>query len=72
MAYSFTNVLQKTLEEESNRKPNKIQVDKGSEFYITLMKSFWQKNNIEMYSTHNKGKSVFPERFIRTLKKKNV
>ena len=29
-----------------------------------------QDNNIEMYSTHNEGKSVVPERFIRTFKKK--
>ena len=27
-------------------------------------------NNIEMYSTYNKEKSVIPERFIRTLKNK--
>ena len=26
------------------------------------------KNEIEMYSTHNVGKSVIAERFIRTLK----
>ena len=29
-----------------------------------------RKNAIEMYSTHNKGKSVVAERFIRTLKEK--
>ena len=29
-----------------------------------------QNNDIEMYSTHNKGKSVIAERFIRTLKNK--
>ena len=28
------------------------------------------KNNIEMYSIHNEGKSVVAERFIRTLKTK--
>ena len=28
------------------------------------------KINIEMYSTHNEEKSVFAERFIRTLKNK--
>ena len=28
------------------------------------------KNDIEMYSTHNEGKSVVAERFIRTIKKK--
>ena len=27
-------------------------------------------NNIETYSTYNEGKSVVPERFIRTLKNK--
>ena len=32
------------------------------------MKSFLQNNNIEMYSTHNEGKFVIAERFIRTLK----
>ena len=27
-------------------------------------------NDLEMYSSHNEGKSVFAERFIRTLKNK--
>ena len=30
------------------------------------MKSWLEKNEIEMYSTHNEGKSVVVERFIRT------
>ena len=34
------------------------------------MKSFLQNNDIEMYSTHDEGKSVAAERFIRTLKKR--
>ena len=34
------------------------------------MKSFLQDNDIEIYSTHNKGKSVVSEIFIRTLKNK--
>ena len=32
------------------------------------MKSFFQNNNIEIYSTHNEDKSVIADRFIRTLK----
>ena len=32
------------------------------------MKSCLQDNNIEMYSTHNEGKPIVAERFIRTLK----
>ena len=29
-----------------------------------------RKNDIKMYSTHNEGKSVVAERFIRTIKNK--
>ena len=31
-----------------------------------------RKNDIEIYSTHNEGKSDVSERFIRTLKNKKV
>ena len=34
------------------------------------MKSFLQNNDIEIYSTHNEGKSVVTEIFMRTLKNK--
>ena len=66
---SIVNVFQKILD-SSNRKPNKIWVDQGSEFYNNSVKDFLKINNIEMYSTCNKGKSVVTERFIRTLKNK--
>ena len=33
------------------------------------MKSWLEKNSIEIYSTHNEGKSVAAERFIRTFDK---
>ena len=36
------------------------------------MKLCLEKTDIEMCSTHNKGKSVAAERFIRTLKKKVI
>ena len=66
---TITNAFQNILV-ESNRKPNKIWVDKSSEFYNRSMKSFLQSNNMEMYSTDNEGKSVVAEKFIRTLKNK--
>ena len=34
------------------------------------MKSWLEKNIIEMYPTHNEGKPVVAEKFIRTLKNK--
>ena len=55
---------------QSNRKPNKIWVDQGSEFYNRVFKKWLSDNDIIMYSTFNEGKSVVAERFIRTLKNK--
>ena len=66
---TIINSFQKILK-ESNHKPNKQWVVKDSEFYNSSMKSWLEKNGIEMYSTHNEGKSVIAERFIRTLKNK--
>ena len=63
---TIVNVFQKVLN-KSNCKPNKIWVDKGSKFYNRSMKSWLEKNGIEMYSTHDEG-NVAAERFIRTLK----
>ena len=48
----------KQILKESNRKPNKIWVDKGSEFYNISFKKWLQDNNIKMYSAHNEGRSV--------------
>ena len=55
---------------ESARKPHKIWVDKGSEFYNFHFKKWLKDNSIEMYSTHKEGKSVVGERFIMTIKNK--
>ena len=59
-----------SIYKQSNRKPNKIWVDKGSEFYNASFKKWLRDNDIVMYSTNNEGKSVVAERFIRTLKSK--
>ena len=59
-----TRVFKNNLD-ESKRKPNKIWVDKGIEFHNRSMKSFLRNNDIEMYSTHNEGKSAIAETFIR-------
>ena len=67
---AFKKILSDSTELHSNRKPNKIWVDQGSEFYNNSFKDFLKINNIEMYSTYNEGKSVVAERFIRTLKNK--
>ena len=66
---SIVNGFQSILD-SSKGKPNKMWVDHGSEFYSNAFKNFLKNNDLEMYSTHNEGKSVVAERFIRTLKNK--
>ena len=66
---TITNAFQKSLK-ESNCKPNKIWVDKSSKSYKSSMESWLEQNDVEMYSMHNKGKSVVAEKFIETLKKR--
>ena len=48
----------------SGRKPNKIWIDKGSEFYNRSFKKWLKDNDIEMYSIHNDVKSVVTERLL--------
>ena len=64
---TIVNAFQRNLN-NSKRKPHKILVDQGSAFYNKSFKKWRKENNIEMYSTHNEGKSVVAERFIRNLK----
>ena len=68
---SIVDAFQKILE-DSNRsdakskrvKPNKIWVDKGSEFYNNSLNKWSKDNDIEIYSIHNE------RNIIRTLKSK--
>ena len=64
LVYAFQKIL-----DDSDRKPSKIWVDKGSEFYNNFFKKWLKDINIEMYSIHNEGKFL-AERSIRTLKTK--
>ena len=65
----ITNAFQRILK-RSDRKPNKIWVDQGSEFYNNVFENWLKDNDIGMYSTFNEGKYVIAERFIKTLKNK--
>ena len=56
---SIVNAFQKILD-DSKRKPNKIWVGKGGEFYNRSMKSWSEKNVIVMYSTNNEGNLLSP------------
>lgn len=63
VAKVFANVLR-----TSGRSPKSLWTDNGGEFLGTPMKRLYEKHNIERYSTTTGNKSVFAERFIRTLR----
>ena len=65
---SIVNAFRKMISE--GRKPNKIWLEQGSEFWNNSFKDFLEINNFEMFSTYNEGKSVVAERFITSLKNK--
>ena len=66
---SIVNAFNKIIK-QSNRKPNKIWVDQGGEFYNNVFEKLLFDNDINKYSTYNEGKPVVAEKFIRTLKNK--
>ena len=66
---SIVNAFNKIIK-QSNRKPNKMWVDQGGEFYNNVFEKWLSDNDINMYSTYHEGKSVVAERFTRTLKNK--
>ena len=49
--FTIVNSFQKIL--SKGRKPNKIWVDQGGEFYNKLFKDFLRTNDIKMYSIYN-------------------
>ncbi len=66
---SITEAFTKVVK-DSGRKPEKLWVDQGTEFYNRVFRGWLNENDIEMYSTHNEGKAVVIERFNRTIKEK--
>ena len=55
---SIVAAFQSILKQSNSKKPNKIWVDKGSEFYNASFKKWLRDNDIvmySMYSTNNEG-----------------
>ena len=66
---TIVNPFQKIID-SSTRKPNKIWIDKGREFYKNSSRKWLKDNDIEIHSAHDKGIFVVAERFIRNLNNK--
>ena len=69
---SITNGFKIVLSEHpqvgsESRKPEKLWVDRGSDFYNTTNKSSLKEYETKLYSTYSDLKALFIERFSRTL-----
>ena len=62
MIPAFKQVFRK-----AKAKPRMLHVDNGMEFYSNVMKDFFKKNEIKVYSIHSIYKSAICERVIRTV-----
>ena len=54
---------------EKQKPPEKLWVDKATEFYNRSMKALLEKYNVQIYSTENEEKSSVVERWNRTIKR---
>ena len=69
---SITNGFKRVLSESprggsERRKPEKLWVDRSSEFYKKTFKSLLKEYETKLYSTYSDLKAVFIEKFNRTL-----
>lgn len=64
---SILNAFKKIIKE---RKPKKIQSDKGTEFLNSEVQKLFKEKNIHFYTTNSELKASVVERFNRTLKEK--
>jgi len=58
----------KDICKESKRMPRFLWVDEGTEFKNREVSAWRKANNIGMYHTYGRGKSVIVERLVRTMK----
>lgn len=65
-----SNIIEAFSKIFSQRKPNKIHTDKGTEFIGKETQKYFEKNNISFYSLNSEMKAAIIERFNRTLKEK--
>ena len=63
VAAAFENLWKK------EKAPERLWVDKGTEYWNSNMKKIAKENNVEMYTTENEEKSSIVERWNRTVKR---
>ena len=60
--------MKRLFDEARPRKPQRLQTDRGLEFYNGEVRAFLREQNVELFSTNSPFKCALVERFNRTLK----
>ena len=58
---SITDAFKKIVK-TSGRRPKKLWVDQGTEFYNRVFRGWLGENDVAMYKVYNEGKAVVVER----------
>lgn len=66
--HSTSKAFSEILKKAHPNKPEKLQTDKGKEFYNQLIAKILKENNIVLYSTNSDTKACVAERFIKSIK----
>ena len=66
IAQTKKNTFEKIIV-SSKRRPNLIESDRGSQFYISVFQGLLNNNNTKLYSRNSSLVAVFAERFNRTI-----
>jgi transposase InsO family protein len=67
-AKDMLKAMKMLFEEAWPRKPQRLQTDRGLEFYNGEVRAFLKEQNVELFSTNSPYKCALVERFNRTLK----
>lgn len=69
-AADMADAWRRVLARAAPRKPEKVQTDKGTEFFNTQVQKLFTENNIHLFASESDQKAAIVERFNRTLKAK--
>ena len=67
-ATTVTEAFHSVMEQAAPRKPERLQTDKGKEFFNKDFGALMKRNNINHFATESDQKAAVVERFNRTLK----
>ena len=67
-AASVTEAFRQILNSAAPRHPNRLQTDKGKEFFNAIFTALMKRHNIQHFASKSDQKTAVVKRFNRTIK----